>query len=346
MPQYDFAKSFGCEKVFVPQLSRKICVVTAIMNDTSLIPEQPPVGGTRSLAQRFWAFPVTRVVMYVLVFALITTVLIFCLVGILKLLHHQRGHDSEALGTIQEGIFAASAVLASWVMVRFIDKRPWATVGFNPDGLGRGLTRGFVIGAAFLTLGISVSGLIGVYHVTAFRPSALVLFPLITFLTVAVFEETFFRGYLFQTLEARWGSGAALISTAVFFGLAHLANPIQDVTLLERLSGPVFICLEAGLPLAAAYLLTRRLWLPIGIHWAWDYCEGPIYGCADSGMHDPHTLLQSHFVGPYLLTGGPFGPESGLVFLVIGTGMGLLLLRAAVKNGQWRPRRQAWIDPA
>ncbi len=155
---------------------------------------------------------------------------------------------------------------------------------------------------------------------------------------VAVFEETLFRGYLFQTLEGRWGSGAALTATSLLFGLAHLANPAPGETSLQRLAGPLFICLEAGLPLGAAYLLTRRWWLPIGIHWAWDYFEGPIYGCPDSGTHDPHTLLHAHFSGPSLLTGGVFGPEAGIVLLTVGTVAGALLVRAAVQRGQWQPR--------
>lgn len=176
------------------------------------------------------------------------------------------------------------------------------------------------------------------YHVTAVVPSGLVLAPLLLYLCVGVFEETVFRGYIFQTVEGRWGSGAALVTTCLLFGLSHLANPVPGELPWQKVTGPLLISFEAGLPMAAAYLLTRRLWLPIGIHWAWDYFEGPVYGCPDSGSHDPHTLLHAVLSGPSFITGGPFGPEAGVVLLAVGTTTGIILLRAAIQHGQWQPR--------
>ena len=98
--------------------------------------------------QRFLAFPITRIVLYLLLFAAITTALLFALTGILHLLHHRRGQDPAAVQTAAEGIMAASAVLAFWVMVRFADKRPWAAAGFNMSALPTGLGGGFALGAA------------------------------------------------------------------------------------------------------------------------------------------------------------------------------------------------------
>jgi membrane protease YdiL (CAAX protease family) len=289
-----------------------------------------------SFERPFWAFPITRIVLYALVAVVFAVVSSLILREALKLTHHHKGQNIYLLGFFGEGLGAASAILAFWVMVRFVDRRPWETAGFGARGLG-GLLGGFVLGAAMLTVGVGVMRLLGLYHVSGVTPSVLVLAPLLLFLCVGVFEETFFRGYIFQTLEDRWGSGVALGVTSLVFGLTHLLNPAHGASGFARLAGPLFICLEAGLPLGAAYLLTRCWWLPIGIHWAWDYFEGPVYGCPDSGTHDPHTLLQAHFSGPAWLTGGPFGPESGIVFLTVGTVTGLILLRAAIKKGEWRP---------
>ena len=202
---------------------------------------------------------------------------------------------------------------------------------------------GFGLGALLLSVGVGALAGLGVYRVTGHGPLGPALPALAVFLCVGIFEETFFRGYLFQTLETRWGSGVALGATSLLFGLAHLVNPVHGVSPLERLAGPLFICLEAGLPLGAAYLLTRRWWLPIGIHWAWDFFEGPIYGLHDSGTTDPHTLLHSQIVGSFLATGGPFGPEASLVFLAAGAALGVILLRRAIRDGQWqaRPHRAA-----
>jgi len=311
------------------------------MMNSDLSPATPPLpldppGPKPTRSQRFWAFPVTRIVLYLLVFAAIALAAFLLLGGVLLLLHLRHGSNPQLFMLVGEALAAASAVLAFWIMVR-ADKRPWSTAGWTLRGLARLLLGGAAIGAAMLSVSVGVLWLLGCYYVTAITPSVLLFAPLGLYFTVAVFEETLFRGYLFQTLEGRWGSGVALTVSSLIFGLAHLGNHVPGETGWQRLAGPVTICLEAGLPLGAAYLLSRRWWLPIGLHWAWDYFEGPIYGCPDSGTHDPHTLLHATLTGPLVLTGGAFGPEAGLVTLVVGTAAGVLLLRAAVWRGQWRP---------
>ena len=287
--------------------------------------------------QRFWAFPVTKIALYLLLFAAVAGTLSALLSGVLHLIHYRRGAVSQMLFIAAEAVTASSALFAAWVMVR-ADKRPWATAGFNLNALPAGLLGGFAVGAAMLTASVGILAGLGMYHVTAVVPSVLVLVPLVLYFCVALFEETLFRGYIFQTLERSRGSGVALGVTSLLFGLAHLGNPTPGISPLQHFAGPLLICLEAGLPLGAAYLLTRNLWLSIGIHWAWDYFEGPIYGCPDSGIHDPHTLLRAALSGPSAVTGGPFGPEAGMVFLLVGTIAGILLLRAAIQRGQWQPR--------
>ena len=291
-----------------------------------------------SWARRFWAFPVTRIALYLLVVVALSLGLSFTLRGALHLLPQKAAQVSASTELLGMTISATSAVLAFWIMVRFVEKRPWATAGFTRQGLLTGLLSGAALGAAMLTVSIGAFWLLGFYHVTAVTPSVLLLTPLLLYLGVGVFEETLFRGYLFQTLEGRWGSGAALVATSLLFGLAHLFNPLPGATLPQRLTGPVFACLEAGLPLGAAYLLTRKWWLSIGLHWGWDYFEGPIYNCPDSGSHEPHALFQAQFSGSSILVGGPFGLESGVFLLIVGTAVGVLLLRAAIQRGQWQPR--------
>jgi membrane protease YdiL (CAAX protease family) len=184
---------------------------------------------------------------------------------------------------------------------------------------------------------------VGVYHVAGVNPQFRPLVPLLLFLFLAVFQEVAVRGYIFQTLERRWGTGVALAGSVVFFGLAHLWSPVQGLTTAQRLVGPAFISVETGLLLTAAYLLTRRLWLPIGIHWGWNFFETSIYGAANTGSwgDEPNTLFSDRFTGPFLLTGGPFGPEASVICLLVGGYAGLLLLRLAIRKGQWRPGNQA-----
>jgi uncharacterized protein len=97
----------------------------------------------------------------------------------------------------------------------------------------------------------------------------------------------------------------------VVFGLLHLLNAHAS------LQGAVAIMLEAGVLLAGAYLMTRRLWLPIGIHIGWNFTQGGVFGVAVSGT--PATgVLRGVLSGPSWLSGGIFGAEASIVAVIIG----------------------------
>lgn len=95
-------------------------------------------------------------------------------------------------------------------------------------------------------------------------------------LLIGITEEVVFRGYVLQVLEVRWGSAVALIVSSVLFGLAHLQN--QGETAVDMIN--IAVC--GGLPYAAAYLMTRSLWLPIGLHCGWDFVNDSLFG--DTGI--------------------------------------------------------------
>ena len=168
--------------------------------------------------------------------------------------------------------------------------------------------------------------LCGIYRLLGLSNHFSPWLPLFSFLCVAVFEETIFRGVIFRLAESRYGSLAALVLSSAVFGLLHLLNvAAEPIPLDQKLLGPVLICLEAGLLLGAAYMATRRLWLPIGIHWAWNFFEGPVYGTDVSGnTAERNVLMHSSLHGPFLaerrelwaggfshLRGGRVGAERG-----------------------------------
>src|SRR5205823_14343263 len=105
----------------------------------------------------------------------------------------------------------------------------------------------------------------------------------------------------------------------------------------------VGIALEAGVLLGAAYMLTRSLWLPMGIHAAWNFTQGEIFGVPVSGT-TVHGLLRSRLTGSPLLTGNGFGLEASPVAIVSATVAGVLLVVLAVRRGQlvkpWWVRRR------
>jgi hypothetical protein len=161
-----------------------------------------------------------------------------------------------------------------------------------------------------------------------------------TFLFTAIFEETVFRGYVLRLVTERWGPAWGLTVSSLLFGLVHLMNPTPGAKGIEHFVGPVFITFEAGLLMGALFLLTRRLWLPIGLHWAWNFFEGPIYGSDVSGIHAA-SLIRAQIHGPFLLTGGVFGPEAGIPCLIICTAVALAVIRKVKREGKWAASPEA-----
>ncbi|WP_399884695.1 lysostaphin resistance A-like protein [Streptomyces sp. BBFR51] len=152
---------------------------------------------------------------------------------------------------------------------------------------------------------------------------------------VAVTEEALFRGVLFRIMEERAGTVIALAVSSVLFGATHLVN--TNATLWGALS----IALTGGVMLSAAYVVTRSLWLPIGLHFAWNFTHAGIFGAVLSGSDTaPHGLLDTTLSGSSLLTGGTFGPEASLLALLVCLVPTVLLLRHAARTGQImrRPR--------
>ena len=135
---------------------------------------------------------------------------------------------------------------------------------------------------------------------------------LMLFLAVAVGEEIFCRGIIFRMIDERWNTRAALIVSALFFGFGHLSN--DNATWWSSLA----IAIEAGLLLAAAYKWSGTLWVPIGIHWAWNYVQGNVFGLAVSGINIGDGMLATSVNGPDIITGGAFGPEASIITVVLG----------------------------
>jgi hypothetical protein len=157
-------------------------------------------------------------------------------------------------------------------------------------------------------------------------------------LSSSVFEELLFRGVLFISVETWFGSWAALVVSSLVFGLTHLINPQGTI------EGALFISVEAGILLAAAFMLTRRLWLCIGFHMAWNYTQSAIFSGIVSGNDAQQGLIRSTMKGPDWLTGGSFGVESSVLALVLCTTTGVVMLVMSVRRGKIVP--PIWKRPA
>ena len=140
------------------------------------------------------------------------------------------------------------------------------------------------------------------------------------FLAVAVGEEMIYRGVVFRWIDERWNTWVALLISAILFGWMHISN--DNATWWSSLA----IAIEAGLLLGAAYKWSGTLWVPIGIHWAWNYVQGNVFGLAVSGSDAGTTMLVTTVNGPDIITGGAFGPEASIIAVLLGTLLTIVFL--------------------
>jgi len=194
----------------------------------------------------------------------------------------------------------------------------------------RELGAGLAIGTAMFlaAVGILVAG--GSYGFTGAGNPAVLAKSFTEMVFVALVEEILFRGVLFRLPERSLGTRWALLLSAAIFALAHLPN--AGITVLAVLNTAL-----AGLLFAAAYLATRRLWLPIGIHFAWNFISDGVFSLPTSG-NPARGLLQGRLSGPEWLTGGAYGLEGSAIALVVMGLAAILLLRRARRAGHILPR--------
>jgi len=211
------------------------------------------------------------------------------------------------------GSILISAMLVGWGCGALIEELPFRALGCSPHhgwlkniGLGSLLGIGTLFLAAFLTsvtrgvhfhFDTAGSGVIGQTLAAS----------LLLFVFAAAAEEMLFRGYPLQTLTRANLAWLGLLLTSVPFAAVHLNNP-------HAVPGFTFVNTAlAGVWLAVAYLRTRSLWLPLALHWSWNWAQASLLGFPVSGIERiaPAPLLQAVNAGPDWLTGGAYGIEGG-----------------------------------
>ncbi|HEX8388371.1 MAG TPA: CPBP family intramembrane glutamic endopeptidase [Sphingomonas sp.] len=142
-------------------------------------------------------------------------------------------------------------------------------------------------------------------------------------------EELILRLIVFRLLMRALGLWPALALSAALFGAAHLANPNASAV------AAVAIAVEAGLMLAAFYLLTGRIWTSVGVHAAWNFAQGPIFGARVSGFVEHGSLFVSAPApgAPAWISGGAFGPEASAPAMLIGLAVFAAAMRGAYRRG-------------
>jgi len=279
--------------------------------DTLAAPALPPAAG------------LTRFTLVRILLALLAV----CVPVALVLVLTQQIPD-KALRAYWPALLAAVVGYAGYAFyVRRIEARSPTELG-RP--LGRELGAGMALGAVLFLAILGLLAAIGMYRLTGTGDWAVLLKSASEMVFVAVVEEILFRGVLFRQPERSLGSWTALVVSGVLFALAHIPN--ENVTLIAVANTAV-----AGLLFAAAYLATRRLWLPIGMHFAWNFVSDGLFSLPTSG-HPARGLLQGQLTGPDWLTGGAYGLEASAITFIVMSVATVLLLRRAVRAGHILPR--------
>lgn len=204
---------------------------------------------------------------------------------------------------------AVTILVATWFITRFIDHRPFLTIGFASGHILKDSLVGLAVGSIWLGASIGTAWLLGwaspvapvgfVWPVLAGSAIAM-LFNVLT-------QELLLCGFIFQTIRRQSNAAIAMVVSAILFASLH-AGAFKGEWL------PVVNVFAAGLLFCLAYIITGNLWFPISIHFAWDVLLGPVLGLTESGISNLGGGWKIFVInGPQLFTGGTFGLEGGFI---------------------------------
>ncbi|MFN0138476.1 MAG: lysostaphin resistance A-like protein [Pyrinomonadaceae bacterium] len=255
-----------------------------------------------------------RAAVFLFAFFVISFFLIVISIGVITLLPVGESASGQLPVIIPFAISTIVAIVLGWLCGRFFENLPYKSLGASfTTGWLVHLASGLAVGAVTFLFAIIVVVASGSMSFALNATSAAnavattLLTTLIIFTVAAASEEALFRGYLLQTFarsDLKW-FGVAM--TAVLFAFAHNQNPGANPLALAN-------TLLAGVWFALAYFKTRDLWFPFGIHLAWNWLQGPVFGISVSGITGfaPDPLLRANDVGPAWLTGAGYGIEGGV----------------------------------
>jgi uncharacterized protein len=213
-------------------------------------------------------------------------------------------------------LITAAILGATFISVKFMNRKPLTAVGLSlHPALFREFGLGLLLGFLMIT-GIYVVEYLSGFAGLAWRGLSLweclwvIVSGSVFFLVAGAMEEILFRGYLLQTLMQAITFLPAMTVLALLFAVAHSGN--SNATVI----GVINVGL-AAVWLSFAYLKTRSLWLPIGLHASWNFSQTTIFGFPTSGVTFPDfKLCAVAQAGPEWVTGGAFGPEGGALATV------------------------------
>jgi uncharacterized protein len=208
-------------------------------------------------------------------------------------------------------LMVAGAVTLLTVFFRKkIDGKKIITPGFHRVRMAPDLISGILLGFILIVLGFMILYLTGFVKIITIQPDVTYLTgSLILFMLISWLEEISFRAYILNNLMDSFGRYTALLISSVLFALFHMLNP--ELSLLSFIN-----LILAGLLLGLVYMHTGAIWYALGLHFSWNFFQGPIFGFSVSGI-GMKGLISQHPAGDPLISGGNFGFEGSVVCSVL-----------------------------
>ena len=211
--------------------------------------------------------------------------------------------------------------------VKVIEKRSFSSIGFNKNNWLKKYSLGFLIGLAMMSIIVLILlpfGYITIEKnpiqpvgVSAIASGLVILFG---WIIQGATEEIVTRGWLLNVLSTKYNIGVGLLISSTLFGLMHLTNPNVNYIAVINI-------ILVGLFYGLYVIKTNDLWAVCGMHSAWNFAQGNIFGFKVSGLDvSVGSLIDLNLVGSDFVTGGIFGPEAGITatFILLAS-IGILL---------------------
>jgi uncharacterized protein len=230
-------------------------------------------------------------------------------------------------GVTGTGLLAA--VFANWLALRIYENRHLVEIGLWLNRRSaENLLLGLAGGAASAALVLAPALVVGAAHLTPTpddQPTVgTIIFVSILLAAGSIGEELFFRGYGFQELLSGVGPWATVIPVGVIFGLLHGSNPGATGFSAANTAG-------FGILFGYAYLRSRDLWLPMGLHFGWNFTL-PLFGVNVSGLRMKVTGYEMSWTAGSLWSGGVYGPEASVLTSVVLIALFVYLYKAPIRR--------------
>ncbi|HOJ92883.1 MAG TPA: type II CAAX endopeptidase family protein [Dictyoglomaceae bacterium] len=229
------------------------------------------------------------------------------IIPVRKYLEEQDSVKSIPLRLYMESMGMISIIIASLIMVSFVEHKPFWYLGFSPKNMMKDSFMGILLGSGIFIISIILLWVLG--YLKLYREGEIIwsvlLLSGIAMLLNTITQELLVRGYIFQVIRENFGVLASIILSSMIFSILHLSSAKGNILAMLN----IFLI---GVLFGYTRAVTDGLWMPIGIHFAWNFLLGPVIGLTVSGKELTNSWRFFTLQGPNIFSGGNFGIEGGL----------------------------------